>query len=99
MKALESQQMQKATAGEDKEKMERFDGGEEGNSRAISASVRGSYPPHTSRSALIAGTVGTVIKKSFEQGFLVEMRLMLMETSFQIYAAAQGKHKDTLLEI
>lgn len=98
MKALESQRMQKAT-GEDKERIERFDGGEEGNSRAISASVRGSYPPHTSRSTLIAGTVGTTIKKSFEQGFLVEMRLMLMEASFQIYAAAQGKHKDTLLEI
>lgn len=64
MKALESQQMKKATAGEDRERMERFDGEEEeGNSGAVAATVTGSYPPHTNHSALIAGTIGTVIKK------------------------------------
>lgn len=46
MKALESQQIKTATVGEDKERMETFDVGGEGKSRAISVSVRGSYP-HT----------------------------------------------------
>ena len=36
--------MKTATVGEDKERIERFDGGGEGSSRAVSATVRGSYP-------------------------------------------------------
>lgn len=44
MKALESQQMKTATVGEDKEIMERFDGGGEGNNRAVSATIRGNHP-------------------------------------------------------
>lgn len=44
MKALETQQMKTATEDEDKERMETFDGGGEGNNRAVSATVRGNQP-------------------------------------------------------
>lgn len=40
-----------------------------------------------------------VLIKGFDEEFVVEMRQRLMETSYQINAAAQGKHKGSLLEI
>lgn len=41
----------------------------------------------------------TLLIKGFDEEFVVEMRHRLMETSYQINAAAQGEHKGSLLEI
>lgn len=97
MKALESKQIKTATVEKDKDRIESFDG-REGNSRAVICHCEGKLSAHTNNSALIAGTIDTVTK-GFGRGFVAEMRLMLMETSLQVYTAALGKHKCSLLEI
>lgn len=100
MKALESQQIKTATAGKGKERMEMFDGGGEGKSRALLVTVRRSHRhiPTTYQPILIAGTIQTVLYKGFDEEFLVEVKQRLMETPYQINAF-QGKHKCSFLEM
>lgn len=62
MKALETQQMKTATEDEDKERMEIFDGGWRRKQQSSISHCEGKPTTHSSHSALLAGTIGTVKK-------------------------------------